>query len=168
MEKAAGNAIVMLDNGWEWDKAMEGRRKREAAIRKRKEAITHSINKVAVWLSKCPLKVCMNALCKGARCHKVSHSLPRSPPPPTKCARRVLSVELNENEEQEVIIDMDYKEIFTVAQQEDKTSSDEGSPGPASTVILTHEKMFDVLQQEDKGSSGPASTIIMTNNNLIK
>ena len=105
--------------------------------RKEKQELMYTMGRTAEWLSNCETEVCENPLCGGARCKRLSQSPPRCPPPSPK-KPRVVVVDLDVTEEQEVVLQMEGEEMLTsgTVQLEDE-ESDDGTSGAPSTVILS-------------------------------
>ena len=107
--------------------------------RKEKQELMYTMGRTAEWLSNCETEVCENPLCggAGARCKRLSQSPPRCPPPSPK-KPRVVVVDLDVTEEQEVVLQMEGEEMLMsgTVQLEDDESAD-GISGAPSTVILS-------------------------------
>ena len=99
----------------------------------------YTMERTAEWVSNCETEVCGNPLCGGggARCKRLSQSPPRCPPPSPK-KPRVVVVDLDVTEEQEVVLQMEGEEMLMsgTVQLEDDESAD-GTSGAPSTVILS-------------------------------
>ena len=105
--------------------------------RKEKQEFLYTMERTAEWVSNCETEVCENPLCGGARCKRLSRSPPRCPPPSPK-KPRVVVVDLDVTEEQEVVLQMEGEEMLMsgTVQLEDDESAD-GTSGAPSTVILS-------------------------------
>ena len=105
--------------------------------RKEKEELMYTMGRTAEWLSNCETEVCENPLCGGARCKRLSQSPPRCPSPKKT---RVVVVDLDVTEEQEVVLQIEGEEMLTsgpgTVPLEDEESAD-GTSGAPSTVILS-------------------------------